>query len=298
MEPRAHHVLIGLFTLIVAGAAVLFGLWLSKSYKDVELRHYTVIFNEGVRGLSEGSAVQYSGIKIGDIIDLSLDPEDPGRVLAQIRIDKNIPIRQDTKARLALTDIAGNAVIELSGSTASSPPLVSRDARPPVIVATPSPIAQLLASSDNLMANITSLVTSAQAILSPENAQRLDKILDSLEQVTTTMANQRDDVTQALQQATELMQNANGLLKDQGSRTLESTQRALASLERTSSTINALLRKNQGALAGGIQGLNGIGPALQELRNTLTAIRNITRRLENDPASYLLGRKKIQEFEP
>jgi phospholipid/cholesterol/gamma-HCH transport system substrate-binding protein len=298
MEPRAHHVLIGLFTLIVAAAAVLFGLWLSKSYKDVDLRHYIVVFNEGVRGLSQGSAVQYSGIKIGDITNLSLDPQDPNKVLAHIRIDKNIPIRQDTQARLALTDIAGNAVIELSGGTAGSPPLLSADSHPPVIIATPSPIAKLLANSDNLMANITSLVTSAQAILSPENGQRLDRILDSLAQVTTAMASQRDDVSQALQEATELMHSANGLLKDQGSRTLESTQRALASLERTSATLNTLLRKNQAALAGGIQGLNGVGPALQELRNTLTAIRNITRRLENDPASYLLGRKKMQEFKP
>lgn len=31
METRAHHVLIGLFSVIVIGAALLFGLWLAKS---------------------------------------------------------------------------------------------------------------------------------------------------------------------------------------------------------------------------------------------------------------------------
>jgi phospholipid/cholesterol/gamma-HCH transport system substrate-binding protein len=34
METRAHHVLIGLFTVIVVTAALLFGLWLAKTSTD------------------------------------------------------------------------------------------------------------------------------------------------------------------------------------------------------------------------------------------------------------------------
>jgi len=41
-----------------------------------------------------------------------------------------------------------------------------------------------------------------------------------------------------------------------------------------------------------------LGPALQELRDTLISIRRITRRLEDDPAEYLTGRQKIEEIEP
>ena len=38
--------------------------------------------------------------------------------------------------------------------------------------------------------------------------------------------------------------------------------------------------------------------ALQELRNTLASLRNVTRRLEENPTNYLLGREKMQEFQP
>lgn len=312
MEPRAHHVLIGLFTVLVVCAALLFALWLGKSYKDVELRHYTVIFNETVRGLSRGSAVQYSGIKVGDIIDLSLDPQDPRKVRARIRVEGNIPIKQDTQAKLVLTGITGSSVIELSGGTPDSPVLTAKGGQDPVIVATPSSLSQLLANSDNLMSNISELVMNAKEILSAENAQRLSKTLGSLELVTETMANQKDDVaamlrtltaaskqaTVALQQATELMRNTDTLVKNQGARTLDSAQRAMASLEEASTNINEILRKNKGAINGGMQGLNEIGPTLQELRNTLASMRNVTRRLEENPASYLLGREKMQEFQP
>jgi len=96
METRAHHVLIGLFTVLVAAAAVLFCLWLNKSSGDKNLNYYTVVFNEAVSGLSKGSPVQYSGIKVGDVVGLTLDPQDPRKVLARIRVEGNIPIKQDT----------------------------------------------------------------------------------------------------------------------------------------------------------------------------------------------------------
>jgi phospholipid/cholesterol/gamma-HCH transport system substrate-binding protein len=76
METRAHHVLIGLFTVLVVVGALLFGLWLAKSSVDKEFKDYEIVFNEAVSGLSKGSAVQYSGIKVGDVVSLRLDPKD------------------------------------------------------------------------------------------------------------------------------------------------------------------------------------------------------------------------------
>ena len=310
MEPRAHHVLIGLFTVIVTCAALLFALWLGKSsYQDVELRHYTVIFNEAVRGLSRGSAVQYSGIKVGDITDLSLDPQDPRKVRAHIRVVGNIPIKQDTQAKLAMTGITGSSVIELSGGSPDSPALTGRD---PVIIATPSSLTQLLANSDNLMANITELVMNAKAILSPDNARRLANMLESLEHVANSMSSQQQNVTAALHsltkagkqatvaldQATELLRNTDGLVRNQGARTLDSAQRAMASLEKASASVDEILSRNTGAINGSMQGMNELGPTLRELRTTLSALEKVARRLDDDPASYLLGGEKLQEFKP
>lgn len=103
METRAHHVLIGLFTVIVVAGALLFGLFLAKSSVDTQFKDYEVVFNEAVSGLSKGSSVQYSGIKVGDVITLRLDPNDPRRVLARIRLGGDTPVKEDTQAKLALT---------------------------------------------------------------------------------------------------------------------------------------------------------------------------------------------------
>ncbi len=312
MEPRAHHVLIGLFTIIVTAAAMLFALWLAKSHNNVELRHYTVVFNEAVRGLSQGSAVQYSGIKIGDVVQLSLDPRNPNKVLARIRIDSKIPVKKDTRARMVLTGITGVSVIELSGGTPDSPPLRATGGEDPVIVATPSPIAQLLANSDNLMANITELLLNANMLLSPDNTRRLSNTLEHLEQLSGSLADQRGDMKTllqsltaasqeagaALRQAGGLMHNADTLLDRQGADTLDGARRAMTALEKTSSGLNQLLDENKASLGRGMRGLGELGPTLQELRSTLASLRLVARRLADNPGNYLLGREKIEEFQP
>ena len=312
METRAHHVLIGLFTVLVVAAALLFGLWLAKSSVDSAFKDYEVVFNEAVTGLSRGSAVQYSGIRIGDVIELRLDPNDPRRVLAQIRIVGNTPIKQDTQAKLALTGITGGSIIQLSGGTPQSPELTGKDGHLPTIIASPSPIARLLNDSNDMMSSISELMHNANTMFSPENVRNLTLTLDHLEQTTGAIAGQRDDIRQTLKQLAQvgkqasatleqtaaLMRNANGLLNSDGKQMFSSAERAMKSLEQSSATINSVLNDNQRSLDTGLQGLSELGPAVRELRDTLSSLRAISRRLEANPSGYLLGSDKNKEFEP
>ncbi|HEX8541444.1 ABC transporter permease [Pseudomonas syringae] len=312
METRAHHVLIGLFTVLVVAAALLFGLWLAKSSVDSAFKDYEVVFNEAVTGLSQGSAVQYSGIKIGDVITLRLDPKDPRRVLAQIRVTGETPIKQDTQAKLALTGITGTSIIQLSGGTPQSPELVGHDGKLPIIIASPSPISRLLNDSSDLMSSVNQLLQNANLMFSADNVKSLSRTLDHLEQTTGAIADQRDDIRQTLKQLAQvgkqasatmeqtaaLMRNANGMLNSDGKQIFNSAEQAMKSLQQSSATINRLLNGNQQSLDSGMQGLGELGPAVRELRDTMSSLRAISRRLEANPSGYLLGSDKNKEFEP
>lgn len=312
METRAHHVLIGLFTVIVVAAALLFGLWLAKSSTDRQFAEYQIVFNEAVSGLSQGSAVQYNGIKVGDVSQLKLDPQDPRRVLARIRVGADTPIRQDTHAKLALTGVTGMAVIQLSGGSPGSPALTSPEGGMPVIVAAPSPLSKLLANGEDVMTNINDVVSRASQLLSEENVARISRTLDHLDQTTGAVADQRDDIrallsqlAQASKQATatlaqteQLARSANGLVDQQGRATLDSARNAMASLERSTAAIDRLLNDNRAALNGGMQGLSELGPAVRELRDAAGSLRGISRKLDDNPAGFLLGRDRSKEFVP
>ena len=162
------------------------------------------------------------------------------------------------------------------------------------------------------MANVNMLLHNANRLFSPDNVDRVGKTLDNLEQTTTAIASQRGDISQTLkqlaqvgkqasitlEQTTALMRNANGLLSTQGKQMFGSAEQAMQSLEHSAATINTLLNNNQESLNSGMQGLNQLGPAVNELRETLSTLRSISRRLEANPSGYLLGREQNKEFTP
>lgn len=312
METRAHHVLIGLFTVVAVGCALLFALWLGKSSMDREYSYYDIGFSQAVSGLSSGSSVEYSGIKVGDVTALWLEPDDPRKVRARIRVYGGTPIKTDTQARLALANITGSMVIQLHGGTPEAPRLEGDRDEPPLIVADPSSLSALLENGEDLMSNINNLLLSANQIFSEENTSRLSRTLEHLEQATSVLSEQRGDLAQTLQQFNQLSQqantvmgelsslarNANGLLDDQGRSVLTSAAQSMNTLDQATARLDKLLEENEGALNNGMQGFNELGPAINELRTTLGALRRVTQRLEDNPSGFLLGRDKLQEFNP
>ncbi|MCO7623677.1 MlaD family protein [Pseudomonas guariconensis] len=312
METRAHHVLIGLVTVLVVAGAMLFGLWLTKSSVDDTFKDYEVVFNEAVSGLSRGSPVQYNGIKVGDVSNLRLDPKDPRRVLARIRLSADTPVKEDTQAKLTLAGVTGNSFIQLSGGTPKSPELKGKDGKLPVIVASPSPISRLLNDSSDLVTNINLLLHNANQMFSEDNIERLSNTLANLEQTTDTFASHKGGISQAIDQLAQLgkqanatlaetqalMRNANSLVGSEGKQAIDSAEQAMQSLAESTQTINQMLNDNREAIDGGAQGLNQLAPAIRELRETLNALKGISRRLEADPSGYLLGRDNNKEFQP
>jgi len=313
METRAHHVIIGAFAIGVFVLAMGFVLWLSKSSIDQQFAYYDIVFNEAVTGLSKGGTVQYNGIKVGEVTQLSLAKDDPRKVIARIRLDADIPVKQDTRAKLGLQGVTGVAFIQLSGGAPSSPPLKPTPQNPvPVIPSEESALSKLLASGSDIITSANDLLIRANQMLSQENVDRISKTLANLEGITDTVASQRSDLGVALKQlatATGQLQHTlvtldsmatttNDLMKNNARQVLESTNRALESIDRVANATHSLIGDNRAAINEfSEQGLRQLGPAIVELRETLRALRQVSDRL-SDSNSLLLGREQPKEFEP
>lgn len=309
MEPKAHHVLIGLFTLVFLASALLFALWLGKASTDREYAWYEVIFDRGVSGLSEGSPVKYSGIEVGDVYKLSLDPDDPRNVRALIRVYSDVPIKEDTRAGLALTNITGSMSIDLNGGTPDSRILEGDRESPPTIHAEPSALSSLMESSERLFAKLDEVLTNANAMVSPENARNLTRSLENIEAMSSGLMEQRDRLSRLVTSFDQLSgqteatletfrrfgNTANSLLDNEGRQMVATAQRAMDSLETATARLDALTERNEGSLDQGMQGIGELAPALKELRSTLRNLNQFTRRLKDDPGSILWNRETIQE---
>lgn len=312
METRAHHVLIGLFTLIGLLAALFFGVWLVQSGQQQETRRYRVVFNEAVTGLTVGSQVHYNGLRVGEVRQLQLDPNDPRRVFADMEISAMTPINQGTRARLAIANITGAANILLSTDNPQAPPLQPAENGLPTIEADPSAIGALLGNGESLLSGVNELVEQGAQLLSPENIDRISRIILNLEQVSEELARSRTgvgetletltqaarDAQQVLHSATELINHADQLLTRDGGAMVADGRKAMRSLAQSSARLERILTRNSAALDTGLQGVAEIGPVMQELQRNLGTLNRILSRLEEDPAGYLTGRPPAPEFTP
>ncbi len=125
METRANYALIGAFTLAVVAAAFMFVYWFSGQDRAGGRLGYRIVFQGSVTGMSRGSPVTFNGIRIGEVVDIALSPDDPRKVVARVDIDRNVPVRADTRARLEYQGLTGVAQVALVGGEAGAPPLVA-----------------------------------------------------------------------------------------------------------------------------------------------------------------------------
>ena len=313
METRARHVLIGLFTLIAAALAVLFALWLGRSDRSRDFHLYDIAFEEAVSGLSRGSTVEFNGIRVGDVVDLRLDPDNPRNVFARVRVERDAPVRTDTQAMLMPVGITGTSLIRLSsGNAPTTQALVGDDQNIPIIHATPSPMSKLLAGGEDVLYNFNQLLVSANTLFSNENIQKLSQTLAHIEKTTQALANQRDGLGQAianfnqaavqaqsaLAEMDKMMRSGKQTISVDFKQTLGRADKAFTSFEKSMGTLEATIQENRGSLQGGARGLSEAGPALTELRSTLSTLQDVLRQFDNRSGSTLINREPMKEFAP
>lgn len=312
MEPRAHHVLIGLFTLMTLAAILLFALWLGDADNNRDYDYYKVGFRYGVSGLSEGSPVQYSGIEVGNVMELSLDPEDPRHVRALVRVYSDVPVREDTKATLSLANITGAMTIQFQGGDPDSPILEGDRDDPPYIEAEPSQFSTLLNNSETIVDKADQFLTNANRFLSEKNAENLTITLENFRTTTDALVAEQENLNRALVSVYEAAERARStfdryrdlgdylgeLLENQGDPTLNASREAAQALNRAATRIDTLVAENEGSVGQGLHSLGELGPVMQELQATLRNLSLLTRRLEEDPGRALLGQDSIQEVAP
>lgn len=304
METRANYILVGLFTLIAGAAVLIFSLWMTGAGTERDMNEYDVLFREAVSGLTVGSPVQYSGIRVGDVDQLTLDPLDPRIVRARIEVSADVPVKVDTVARRTLLNITGASAIELGEGLPESP-LLTSSSGVPVIEATPSSLAQLQLTSEEILLSTSTLLDRANRLLSDENAERVSNVLDDISAVTTALTAQQfvlqkglEGLAQGSHSLNQLLVRTNDQLDRYDEPVLEGIVSTIEELEQSSRRLNTMLAENSPALAAGMEGFAELGPAMRELRSILTEINYMTSRISDNPAGFVLGNDRIREYRP
>ena len=197
METRANFVLIGVFTLAVIAGAFLFVLWFSGLTRISEHKTYEVLFTGSVSGLSRGSAVLFNGLRVGEVTQINFVAENPSRVQVLADVEGRVPIKKDTKARLEIQGLTGGAAIALSGGAPDAPPLLGENGAPPIIVAEPSELQNIMESVQSLSAKAELVLGKIDKLLS-DNSAAIDDAVKNVDTFSKALSENSAGINSAL----------------------------------------------------------------------------------------------------
>jgi phospholipid/cholesterol/gamma-HCH transport system substrate-binding protein len=260
METRANYVLIGAFVLLAAAALMLFTLWIAGTPLNQSSSTYDVVFEGPVNGLIEGGEVRFNGIKVGEVTRLSLDRQDPNRVIARIRIDAQTPVRTDSVAELNFLGITGVTFIQIRAGSPDMPLLVPEDFQPPPVIKTErTALDELFQGGQDLLTVTGDAINRVNDALSDENVQHVTAILANLETASEKIA--ADD----------------GLI-DSASSALKSLDRAATAMETAANSVNTIVGNVDQDIeqlvfeAGEL--VDALAPAVEDARTSMASLNN------------------------
>lgn len=308
METRASYIVVGVFVILGMVGMLAAVMWVAGARTVQATATYDIYFDQNVAGLRPGNAVQYRGIPVGAVVDMRIDPENVERVLVTVEVGADTPIKEDTRATVAMQGITGVAYVLLTGGTQDAPPLEAPEGRDrPVIESVPSQLSELFEAAPELMRRAIRVVERAEAMLGPQNEARIAASLENIETLTGALADSSDDIrtilsegaamVSELRQATERANRVLGSMEDGADSITQSTSAildrardAVSQLARASEQLADFLRDNREPLTDfSTTGLYEFSQLLAEARVLVAALTRLTDQFERDPARFLFG---------
>jgi phospholipid/cholesterol/gamma-HCH transport system substrate-binding protein len=188
MKMRSTNLVIGTTTLAIL-AIGLFGLLGVRKIRTIsqETRMRIVFEGGSASGLRRGGSVNFDGVQIGEVLSLRLD--NPRKVVAEVRVDKNAPIRKDTVVGLEFQGLTGIAAISLVGGDSSDPPVPADKDGVPTLTADLSEIQSIR----DTLHNVDRVLVGNQSTIK-------DGLL-SFETYTASLASRGDVIDKAIAKA-------------------------------------------------------------------------------------------------
>jgi phospholipid/cholesterol/gamma-HCH transport system substrate-binding protein len=165
---------------LVIAMAVAFVFWYTDQQDKRSYQRYEIYFEGSVSGLTEGGAVRYLGVNVGQVKRMTIDPAHSNRVLVITDIDSTAPLDNRTLATLTLQGVTGLLFIDLEQdpNPAMAGPLAP-GTRYPVIRSTPSDLDVLLKNLPGLATRMVESVDRFNRLLSDSNINAIKKTLEN-----------------------------------------------------------------------------------------------------------------------
>jgi phospholipid/cholesterol/gamma-HCH transport system substrate-binding protein len=323
METRSNHLLVGSVVMGVIIAVVLFIVWLSQAAGNSD-KQYDIFF-KGVEGLAEGTSVTFSGVPVGQVKSINLEPKTPQFIRVRISVRETTPIHIGTTATIKGVGFTGVSQIQLDpaavedGKRPPARPITCPQVNPeslcpygvPIIPTKPGALGELLNSAPELLERVSTLTERLTELLSDRNQESLAAILDNVQVISRNLAERSDEIAATMADARIAIRQTGDAVEEMGklaatsNATLDRDVRPLiGDLRQTVRAAEGSMSNLDAAIADARPGLQAfskqtipeVGQLIRDLREMSSALSSVAQRLDQQGAGGILGGQKLPDY--
>lgn len=229
METKANYLLIGIFALVGFAGVLGFFLTFGAAGLTRDMARYEARFDT-ISGLMRGADVRFAGLSVGQVTEVSLQPD--GQVRVRFDAARTAPVRADSIASVESSGLTG--VSHLALSTGSDDAALVNDQSGVVLLdARRSGLQSVTDAAPQILDEALRVIGQVNRLLGDENQARVSGILQNMEAASGDLsaalqnfAGFTDTIAAATDTFTEFSENLAPLLL-QSEKTLESLQFAI-----------------------------------------------------------------------
>lgn len=283
---------------MLSGAVLLsifFAIPIGFSLTKQEKVYYSYFQEESsLSGLEQGADIKFRGVRIGEVADISYNPNEITRIKVKFRVQSDFPVKEDMYVQTGMMGITGLKYVEFMGGSDSSS-LLPEGA---VIASKASLMTTITGKTDVLIGKVELLLNHIVEITSPDSLASIKEIVDNVAMITGDVQTffsgtspELNEITMAAKSTVQKMdliamdikqitENLNqGLEADRLTMILTSVDSAAHSMKNMSEDLGLTIRQTR----------EDFTVSMQNLRETLENANELSKQLSENPSLLLRG---------
>jgi phospholipid/cholesterol/gamma-HCH transport system substrate-binding protein len=184
MKKRSQRIRLGIFifisSLLLISMIVFFA---ARQLFEKSDNYYVTYYDVSVSGLEVGSPVEYLGIRIGSISNISIDPQDINSIIVELAVEAGTPIKQDTHADIVTMGITGLKAIEIRGGSNEARFLRNGEQIQPGASTTE----EITGRANVIAEKAEKVINNLQLFTDPENLERFTAAADNINELAAQL---------------------------------------------------------------------------------------------------------------
>ena len=234
--------------------------------------------------------MRYNGIEVGNVFEVNFDPNDPRQIIADLQIDPDLQLRQDSFVSLEMQGLTGGIYVQITGGTAEAPFVTTPpDQDYPVLNSRQSSIQLLFEGTPELLTQLTVLAESGIDLLNEENREALAESFTNLRDITAALSNRTGEIDAALANLGPAMERFNSVLI--------SADAAMIQFGTVATSVDETARSLTQVALGFDEAVNQtavpqIDQLLIEARALIVSLGRLSEAIERQPTQFLFGDRR------